>query len=94
MLIWWTIPLAVVAAALYFLLTFRKTHARAADGGRGSTTGSGGSGAVRIGLGVLGAVVGIGTLVQVVLIGHSGAESVWKGGDSAASVSVTLPLAG
>lgn len=67
LLIWWVVPLAVVAAALWFL------HRR------GTT-----SALTRVVLPVLAVVVGIGTLVQVGLIGHSGATSVWKGGSSTA----------
>lgn len=63
MLIWWCLGLLAVAAAQWFLRR----------GGR--TVGQG----LGIALLVAGLVVGIGTTVQVVLIGHSGAESAWSG---------------
>jgi hypothetical protein len=62
MLIWWTVPLAVVAALAWFL------HRRGTFESRRS---------LAVLMGVLGVVVGLGTLLQVVLIGHSGAKAAW-----------------
>jgi hypothetical protein len=64
MLIWWTVPLAVIAAAAWFL------HRRGGFRSRRSLS---------VVMGVLAVVVGLGTLVQVVLIGHSGAKAAWSG---------------
>ncbi|MCW2758170.1 MAG: hypothetical protein JWO46_1916 [Nocardioidaceae bacterium] len=61
LLIWWVVPLALVAAAQWWF-------------GRRGTPGTG----LRIGVGVAAVVVAAGTLVQVTLIGHSGAESAWS----------------
>ena len=70
MLIWWTVPLAAVAAVAWFL------HRRGTFRSRRSLS---------VVMGVLAVVVGLGTLVQVVLIGHSGAKAAW--GDVASSSS-------
>jgi len=64
MLIWWVIPLAVLAAALYWW------H----RGARGTRSGQ----ALALAAAALPVVVAAGTLVQVVLIGHSGAEAAWS----------------
>ncbi len=61
MLIWWCLGMLAVALALTFLRR------------RGSTPSKG----VAVALAVAGVVVSVGTLVQVALIGHSGAESAW-----------------
>ena len=61
MLIWWCLGMLVVALALTLL-------------GRRS---SGPSKGVAVALAVAGVVVSVGTMVQVALIGHSGAESAW-----------------
>jgi hypothetical protein len=63
MLIWWTVPLAVIAIGAWFL------HRRSAYRSRRS---------VSVVVAVLSVVVGLGTLVQVVLIGHSGAKAAWN----------------
>jgi hypothetical protein len=75
LLIWWVIPLALLAAAVYWLFSFRG----------GQTTHH--SNKVLTGvLLVLPVIVALGTLVQVVLIGHSGAKAVY-GGSAAPPVS-------
>lgn len=66
-LLWWVIPLALVAAVLYWAFNFR--------GGRPERLGAP---ALRLVLTVLTVVVAVGTLVQVVLIGHSGAKAAWS----------------
>ena len=63
MLIWWALGMLVVAAAQYALTR------------RGRSVAKG----VGIALLVAGVVVGLGTTVQVALIGHSGAKAVWDG---------------
>lgn len=70
-LMWWVIPLALLAAAGYWLNTFR--------GGRPEQR----SRALTVVLTVLSVAVAVGVLVQIVLIGHSGAEAVWSGSDAA-----------
>ncbi len=76
LLIWWVVPLAVLALALYWIHGFR--------GGRPQQRGR----ALTAALVVLPVVVAVGTLVQVVLIGHSGARAAWSGtGSSSASSS-------
>ena len=62
LLIWWVVPLALLAAVLYW---WHRTDAAARPT------------AVRAAIAVLPVAVAVGTLVQVVLIGHSGAESAW-----------------
>ncbi len=71
MLIWWVIPLAVLAAALYWW--------HRAD--RGTRSGR----ALGLAAAALPVVVAAGTLVQVVLIGHSGAEAAWSDVGSSSS---------
>lgn len=75
LLIWWVAPLAVLALALYWRHGFRggrPTHRR--------------SPALSVALVTLSVVVSAGTLVQVVLIGHSGARAAWSDvGSSSAS---------
>lgn len=73
MLIWWVVPLALVAVAQWWLV-----H-------RGIPTTP-----VRSALAVLGVVVAAGSLVQVVLIGHSGAKAAWS--DAAEATSSVLVL--
>ena len=63
MVIWWAIGLVVVAAISY-AIRLR---------GRAPAT------AVTVVVAVLGVVVGVGTIVQVGLTGHSGAQAVWDG---------------
>jgi uncharacterized membrane protein len=63
MLVWWVVPLAALAALLYWW------H----RGRGGARTRS----ALRVVMAVLPVLVAVGTLVQVVLIGHSGAEAAW-----------------
>ena len=70
MLIWWVVPLAVLAAVLYWWQ-------------RSSRPGK----ALAVVVAVLPVLVAVGTLVQVVLIGHSGAESAWGDVGSASSSS-------
>ncbi len=62
MLIWWTVGLAIVSAAAYFL---RRS---------GREVGKG----VGLGLLVASVIVSSGALVMVGLIGHSGAKSAWS----------------
>lgn len=64
LLVWWVAPLAVLAAVLFWWHRGR----RAERSGR----------ALAVAVAVLPVVVAAGTLVQVVLIGHSGAESAWS----------------
>ncbi len=61
LLIWWAVGMLLVAGASWFLRR----------GGKSLGSGAG------IALMVAGAVVAAGTMVQVVLIGHSGAKSAW-----------------
>jgi hypothetical protein len=63
MLIWWVIPLLVGAAGVWW---FNR---------RGVTARRG----LMLAAGVLSVVAAVGTTVQVVLIGHSGAEAAWHG---------------
>lgn len=70
LLIWWVVPLAVLAAVLFWW------H-------RGDTTTR--PAAIKVVLAVLSVAVAVGTLVQVVLIGHSGATASW--GDTPAASS-------
>ncbi len=72
MLIWWVVPLALLAAVLYWW--HRRPREQRSSTGRALVVAA------------LPVVVAAGTLVQVVLIGHSGAESAWSGaGSSSAS---------
>lgn len=66
LLLWWVVPLAMLAAALYWLHSFRGGQPQRA-----------GNRVLSIALLVLPVVIAVGTLVQVVLIGHSGAEAAW-----------------
>lgn len=90
LLIWWVVPLFVVALAAYVVSRRHRRSATVAGGTGttgGGTTGGGTTGStavgsptprwLTVGLAVLGVVVPIGAIVQVVLIGHSGAEAVW-----------------
>ena len=70
MLFWWVVPLAVLAAVLYWW------H-RSSRPGRG----------LAVVVAVLPVLVAVGTLVQVVLIGHSGAQSAWGDVGAASSSS-------
>jgi uncharacterized membrane protein len=63
MLIWWCLGMLVVAAALTVV------HRRPDPPAR----------AVSLGLTVAGVAVAVGTVVMVVLIGHSGADAAWGG---------------
>lgn len=63
MLIYWAVGMLVVAAAQYLLTTRRRPTARA----------------LAVTVSVLGVLVGVGTTVEVVIIGHSGAKAVWNG---------------
>ena len=63
MVIWWAIGRVVVAGVSYAL----RRRATAP------------STAVTVAVAVLGVVVGLGTIVQVGLTGHSGARAVWSG---------------
>lgn len=71
MLIWWVVPLAVLAVALHWW------H----RGARGTRSGR----VLVLAAAALPVVVAAGTLVQVVLIGHSGAEAAWSGVGSSSS---------
>lgn len=62
MLVWWCIGMLIVAAASYFLRRNRREPTRG----------------MSIALVAAGVVVSLGTLVQVVLIGHSGAKAAWS----------------
>lgn len=80
LLIWWVIPLAVLAAGVYWLFSFR--------GGQRSLHRN------RLLTGVLlvlPVLIAVGTLVQVVLIGHSGAKAVY-GGAGPSAYSLVVPL--
>jgi hypothetical protein len=63
MVIWWVLALVAVAAASYGLRLRGRTPQRG----------------LTVAIAVLGVVVGVGTVVQVALTGHSGAEAVWGG---------------
>ena len=63
MLIWWVVPLLAGAAGVWWL------SRRGARGGRG----------LFVAAAALSVVAALGTTVQVVLIGHSGAKSAWGG---------------
>jgi phosphoglycerol transferase MdoB-like AlkP superfamily enzyme len=71
LLVWWVVPLAVLAAVLYWW------H----RGGRDERSGP----PLTWALAVLPVVVALGTLVQVVLIGHSGARAAWSNVGSASA---------
>ena len=78
LLIWWVTPLALVAAVGYWLYTFR--------GGQPQRQGRGVSAIVS----ALSVVATVGTLVMVVLIGHSGAKAAWS--DAGASETTTVAV--
>jgi uncharacterized membrane protein len=80
MLIWWVVPLAVLAAAQYWLFTF--------GGGR---LGARRNRVVAVVMMLAPVLIGLGTLVQVVLIGHSGAKAAWSHTASAAIRSEPAP---
>lgn len=63
MLVWWCIPMALVAVAAYLLRRSGRTPGKTFDWA----------------LTVVGVVVAVGALVQVALVGHSGAQAVWSG---------------
>ena len=63
MLVWWVLGLVAVAAISYAMRLRGRTPHRA----------------LTVAVAVLGVVVGTGTVVQVVLTGHSGAKAVWSG---------------
>ncbi len=71
LLIWWVAPLAVLAAVLWW---WHRAE-RPARSGR----------SLALVAAVLPVVVAVGTLVQVVLIGHTGAEAAWSDVGSAAA---------
>ena len=71
LLIWWVAPLAVLAAVLWW---WHRAE-RPARPGR----------SLALVAAVLPVVVAVGTLVQVVLIGHTGAEAAWSDVGSAAA---------
>lgn len=74
-LIWFAIPMLVLAAALWWL-------DRRAVAAAGSSTGSSGTGVVRI-VAVLAVVAALATTVQVYRVGDSGARAAW--GDQVAA---------
>lgn len=63
MLIWWVIPLLVGAAGVWWF------NRRGVTGRRG----------LMVAASVVSVVAALGTTVQVVLIGHSGAQAAWHG---------------
>jgi hypothetical protein len=69
LLIWWVVPLFLVALVSYAVSRRQRRTAGGLSAPRW----------LAVALVVLGVAVPVGTLVQVVLIGHSGAEAVWKG---------------
>ena len=71
LLIWWVAPLAVLAAVLWW---WHRAE-RPARSGR----------SLALVAAVLPVAVAVGTLVQVVLIGHTGAEAAWSDVGSAAT---------
>ena len=71
LLIWWVVPLLLVALAAYVV---GRRDRRTASGARTATSTPRW---LTVGLAVLGVVVPVGAIVQVVLIGHSGAQAVW-----------------
>jgi len=71
LLIWWVAPLAVLAAVLWW---WHRAE-RPARSGR----------SLALVAAVLPVAVAVGTLVQVVLIGHTGAEAAWSDEGSAAA---------
>lgn len=77
LLLWWVLPLAVLAVAAWWL----RRSGRLTDARRG----------LGAALTVLSAVAAVGTLVLVVLIGHSGAKAAW-GGVGAAAAPAAVPL--
>ncbi len=80
MLIWWCLGMLVAAVALMVLTRRHGSDQTApAAGERGNGPGAGPSRGWMVALAVVGVVASVGTLVQVALIGHSGAESVWGG---------------
>ena len=80
MLIWWCLGMLVVAVALMVLTRRRGADQTAtAAGGPGHDAPRGPTKGWMIALVVAGATVSVGSLVQVALIGHSGAESAWGG---------------
>ena len=74
-LIWFAIPMLVLAAALWWL-------DRRAVAAAGSSTGSSGTGVVRV-VAVLAVVAALATTVQVYRVGDSGARAAW--GDQVAA---------
>ena len=84
----WVIGLALIAAAMLAWDLWRRREARTSDT---ATTAEGGAGVVSwlrrpastrliaVVLAVAAVSVGTGTIVQAVLIGHSGATAVWSG---------------
>lgn len=90
-LIGWVIGLVIIAAAMFALDLWRRREAQAADADAGAGAGPASSAGVvgwlrrpasarliTVVLAVAGLVVGTGTIVQAVLIGHSGATAVWS----------------
>jgi glucan phosphoethanolaminetransferase (alkaline phosphatase superfamily) len=75
MLVWWCLAMLVVAAASWWVRRSRPQLSRG----------------LATGLVVLGLVASLGTIVQTVLIGHSGAKAAWSGVVSS-SPSLTLVL--
>lgn len=63
MLIWWVLGLVAVAGVSYAMRLGGRTPHRW----------------LTVAVAVAGVLVGVGTLVQVVLTGHSGADAVWNG---------------
>lgn len=84
MLIWWCLAMLVVAVALTVV---GRRAARSSTGASRSP-----SKGIALALAVAGVVASVGTLVQVALIGHSGAESAW--GSVASSTSSSSSSSG
>jgi hypothetical protein len=86
-LLGWVIGLFIIAAAMFAWDLWRRREAKAAELGAGTEGSAGVVGRLRrptsarliaVVLAVGALVVGTGTIVQAVLIGHSGATAVWS----------------
>ena len=87
-LLGWAIGLVLISAAMYAWDLWRRHEARTADAGGSDAEAAGVVGWLRrsttprlvaVVLAVAAVSVGTGTIVQAVLIGHSGATAVWAG---------------
>lgn len=85
--LWFAIPVLVLALALWLVERWRARGAAAGGSSPGSPRGSGGpSPLVRHGVAVLAAIAAIALTVQIVRVGDSGARAAW--GDRVSSASV------